>query len=295
MSDNLKCKNKETSPGEEKQQEPSNARRTAKSNPESPQHEYSSKDYLRVSWGLTWFKAWRGIKPVVGSSNVWIAVATIVIAISTIAYTRYARKQWDVMRRQLDFTERPWILLDKFAVEGPLVFDSGGGAAITFGFEIKNTGQSPAIRGFWQPDFFLQFGEMPSPVKKRNDACKVAESRSTKVADQRLTEAWFPGQGLPKNIKINFTPDDVADALKIPGRYFPNGPRVKDFDYIYPDFVVCVAYRSSFTDMQYHTGYILRLIRTNPKLPYIPPMKSGEIPAEELRLDIHPFYGIDAE
>jgi hypothetical protein len=240
------------------------------------------------NWSKT--KAW----PVLKSSSFWTAAATVVIAVSTIVYTHYAQKQWDVMNRQLQFTERPWISLEGFTVESPLTFDTGGGGAITIGFDIKNTGQSPAIMGFWQPDLFLQFGETPSPVRMRDRMCNVAELRSTKVTDQRIAETWFPGPGLHKSININFTPDDVSNALKIPNQLFPNLPRMKDFDYIYPDFVVCVAYRSSFTDAQYHTGYILRLLRSNPDIPYIPPLKSREIPVNELKLLIHQNYGIDA-
>jgi hypothetical protein len=35
-------------------------------------------------------------------------------------------------------------------------------------------------------------------------------------------------------------------------------------------------------------------MRSNAKISYISPMKSGEIPVSELKLSIHPFYGIDA-
>lgn len=196
--------------------------------------------------------------------------------------------------KDLELSQRPWVSLDNFTIESPLKFDSSGSATIIFGFEVKNTGRSPAIRGFWQEDFFLQFGERPSPVKKRDDACNFAVYGSTKVTDPRIAETWFPGNGLPRRIGVAISAEDIAKALQIPKQVFPAAPHAKEFDYIYPDLVVCVAYRAAFTDTQYHTGYILELMRSNAKISYISPMKSGEIPASELKLAIHPFYGIDA-
>jgi hypothetical protein len=205
-----------------------------------------------------------------------------------------ATKAANTAQAQLEMSERPWVSLDDFTVDSPLTFDNAG-AHVTIRYEIKNTGRSPAIRGFWQPDFFLQFGENPSPVRKRDDACKIAAFRSTKVTDSRITETWFPGEGLPQGITESVGLDDIAKALEIPKQMFPTSEHIKDFDYIYPDFVICIAYRAAFTDTQYQTGYILELRRTNPKIPYIPPMKKGEIPARELKLYVHPFYGIYAD
>jgi hypothetical protein len=130
---------------------------------------------------------------------------------------------------------------------------------------------------------------------KRDEACKFVTYRSTKVTDSRITETWFPGDGIPKTLVVSIAPNDIAKALEIPKQVFPNSEPTKDFEAIYPHFVVCVAYRAAFTDAQYRTGYILELQRTNPKMPYILPMKSGEIPASELKLFIHPFYGIYAD
>jgi hypothetical protein len=204
------------------------------------------------------------------------------------------RNTADTARKELELSERPWVSLQDFSIESPLTFDSNG-ARVTIGWVLKNTGRSPAIRGFWQSDFFLQFGEVPSPVKKRDDACKVAAYRSTVVTDSRITETWFPGDETKRTLVVGFEPNDIAKALEIPKQMFPNSEHMKEFDSIYPDFVVCVAYRAAFTDVQYRTGYILELGRTNPKTPYILPMKSGEIPATELKLFIHPFYGIYAD
>jgi hypothetical protein len=58
--------------------------------------------------------------------------------------------------------------------------------------------------------------------------------------------------------------------------------------------VVCVAYRSSFTETQYHTGYILQLVHQDTfKAPRY--MERGEIPADELKFVYHPFWAVDAD
>jgi len=225
----------------------------------------------------------------------WLTFAALVIYAFISGWQLYEmRKATVATTSQLELSERPWISLENFTIESPLTFDKNG-FHLTVGYEVKNTGHSPAIRGFWQTDFFLQFAETPSPVKKRNDACKVAMTRSTTVTNSQLTETWFPGDALPKGIVVSASTADIANALKLPSRIFPATPHMKEFDYINPDFVVCMAYRAAFTDTQYHTWYILELARTNPKIPYILPMQSGEIPANELRLYVHPFYGIDAD
>jgi hypothetical protein len=250
--------------------------------PQDPQGQTTQTSIKRA----TWFAGW----------GAWFAVLGAGIYAAIAGYTlSEMRTQTRQIAKQFEAEQRPWVSVDNFTVESPLKFDSNGSATITFGFQIKNTGRSPAIRGFWQPDLFLQWGEVPSPVKRRDDMCNFAGTRSTKVTDQRLTETWFPGDPLPKQIQMGFGPDDIANSLKIPQQFFPNVPHQKEFDSLSPDFIVCVAYRDSFTDTQYHTGYILQLRRITSGNPYIFPVKSGEIPARDLKLYIHPFYGIDAK
>ena len=78
----------------------------------------------------------------------------------------FAFVQSSITRKELELSQRPWVSLENFSIASPLTFDRNG-ARVTIGWEVKNTGHSPAIRGFSQQDFFLQFGEVPSPVKTR--------------------------------------------------------------------------------------------------------------------------------
>lgn len=195
---------------------------------------------------------------------------------------------------EMEISERPWVSLENFSMDSPLTFDSTG-AHVTISYDIKNTGHSPAIRGFWQQELFLQFEEVPSPVRKRADACKDAASRSTKIADPRISETWFPGDSIRREVEEAISTGDIAKAVQVQKLAPKSQEIVADSNYLYPELVVCLAYRAAFTNTQYHTGYILMLGRINPKTPYIPPLKSGEIPASELKLMISPFYGIYAD
>ena len=228
----------------------------------------------------------------------WADIITAVILFGyftvTILIWCANNKAAETAAKELELSQRPWVSLANFSIDGPLIFDNNG-AHINISYEIKNTGHSPAIRGFWQQEFFLQFLDNPSPIKKRDDACKFAAYRSTKVTDARMSETWFPGDSLPRPFEESFSSTDIANALELPKQVFPNAPISEEAGYLYPEIVVCFAYRAAFTDTQYHTGYILKLGRINPKTPYIPPLKSGEIPASELKLYIHPFYGIYAD
>lgn len=69
------------------------------------------------------------------SSSFWTALATIVIAWSTIVYTHYSKKQWAIMRHTLAIDERPWFritlggepqLVDGQQLTVPIVFLNGG-------------------------------------------------------------------------------------------------------------------------------------------------------------------------
>jgi len=87
---------------------------------DSKEHKNAAQRHLQIAYKWCRFTTWqRGIKPFIASSNFWIATATVVIAIATGVYTIYARKQWQVMRRQLtemQIARRPWV------GSGPLEF-----------------------------------------------------------------------------------------------------------------------------------------------------------------------------
>jgi hypothetical protein len=65
----------------------------------------AAERYLKITYQWMKITVWeRYVKRFIFSSNAWIAVATVVIAVTTGIYTHYARKQWKVMEGQLSLT-----------------------------------------------------------------------------------------------------------------------------------------------------------------------------------------------
>jgi len=117
------------------------------------------------------------LKRVQTSSSFWTAIATVVIAATTVVYTHYARKQWEAMNAQLPqlkesadaaqeaakaaqsaadtasdslvLGQRPWIKI-KVRMISPLTFNVGGRASgipvamMRVQNTIENVGQSVA-------------------------------------------------------------------------------------------------------------------------------------------------------
>lgn len=103
-------------------------------------------------------------KHIIRSSNFWTAAATIVIAIATIVYTHYARKQWEEMERQsrqnrnaVEATQRAYV----DALEAKVVhFEIG--KPLEAQISYKNAGFTPArhltvsaYEFLGQPNFFF--------------------------------------------------------------------------------------------------------------------------------------------
>lgn len=61
-----------------------------------------TEDQLKPARKWITLTAWPKLKEILASSSFWTAAATVAIAVSTIVYTNYAKKQWIEMRGQLD-------------------------------------------------------------------------------------------------------------------------------------------------------------------------------------------------
>lgn len=90
----------EASSGDDQNQDPEVPSRLAHTNPEPNEPDGEKNASNRAAYDH--FKevsvvGWRHIKPVIISANFWTAVATIVIALATVLYTHYAKKQWQEM------------------------------------------------------------------------------------------------------------------------------------------------------------------------------------------------------
>jgi hypothetical protein len=66
----------------------------------STPYKEKAKKYEKVAAAYAGI-AFRWSKKALGSANFWIAVATIAMAVTTMVYTHYARKQWEAMDSQV--------------------------------------------------------------------------------------------------------------------------------------------------------------------------------------------------
>jgi hypothetical protein len=141
-----------------------------------------------------------------GNSNVWMALATVVIAFSTVAYTFYASQQWTVMtntleeqKQEFNRNSRPWVgLSGKVRLKNPV-----GVVPEKMGFELngtlKNFGQSPAL-------FVFEYANIvwnPFEIKEAQKlVCQGAEMTESGNYSQNISS--LPGFGAPVFPQSNF-------------------------------------------------------------------------------------------
>ena len=115
----------------------------------------------------------------------WTAGATFAIAIATVFYTDYAKKQWVVMSGQLELTDRPWINFDT-AVDESLTF-SGDQVYVSIRVSMRNSGPSPAM------NVFISEGLAAAPTNIFEFRSKVCEDATHwSLTSPTVTETVFP-------------------------------------------------------------------------------------------------------
>ncbi|MGD0923327.1 MAG: hypothetical protein ABSA70_16425 [Terriglobia bacterium] len=103
-----------------------------------------TKKFLKMVWS------------VVRTLSFWTAAATVTIAVTTIIYTVYSGRQWDVAREGLSLNQRAWVspVRDQFRLTA--------GSEIIIPSHMVNTGKTPAkhIEG-WFTATVLKRDEVP--------------------------------------------------------------------------------------------------------------------------------------
>lgn len=217
---------------------------------------------------------------------------TLAIAISSVVYTKYAKRQWKVMREQLpelqkaadaaksaantaasqlELTERPWVSIKDAHVVSPLVFNSSG-AHVTFEFVLRNSGPSPAIDVSLSPRLYLlPSHEDVAPAVERLCNNKIPQGQSL----HGLT--LFPGIDTPQRMEVMLDKEEMANSAKQHGGVIVITP------------IVCIAYRPTFkAEAQYYSGI------QYPLWPTIWPEKmqpGSSIPINKLPLQRNGFFG----
>ncbi len=108
----------------------------------------SPEDGLEPAYEWIVSTAWPKFRLTVSSPNFWIAIATVVIAGATIAYTHYARRQWTAMEGQLLEMQKQTLLTRQQLVgtQGAVLKDSETVSAQGFGMSLINIHEIPAVK-----------------------------------------------------------------------------------------------------------------------------------------------------
>jgi len=254
------------------------------SNENGPKGTEQGEDSTHLQETTRWrrFKKWL-FKITIAELGMFLL--TLVITGSSIYYTKYAKRQWKVMRDQLEISERPWVDAN-ISLDGPLFFNVNG-ANLQFVFQLMNTGHSPALAmqiavrpqtGFFSPD----------PSEYRDDVCKQATRQVIEVPTFGMS--LFPNQPFTQRERILFGSADIAKAINK-----SLGEREDEFQA--PAIVFCIGYRSTFNDsIVYHTSYIVDLYRFDSANRLVLKFKIGEdVPLDHLRMQLHPVKSIMAD
>jgi hypothetical protein len=148
---------------------------------------------------------------------------------------------------QLELAERPWVDAS-MATDGPFNFVENG-VRVPFKFQLLNTGHTPASATRIELRMNSPFSAGPSADQLLAQAC----SEATQGVLQRpyFGITLFPNRPLEQSQSFAMSNEEIA-KLRIPG------------EITWPNLIVCIAYRSTFADKVYHTGYILALSKVDP-------------------------------
>jgi hypothetical protein len=177
-----------------------------------------------------------------------IAKATQSQATTTIAVASAARSSAEISAKELELSERPWVDA-LMTIDGPFEFNVNG-VNVHFKFQLVNTGHSPALATHISPRMTSVFSEGANANDILAQTCSGATREVVQSPGFGVT--LFPNRPLEESISFGMGKEDIENASKkIPGQI------------TWPEIVVCIGYRSTFTDKVYHTGYVLDLGRTD--------------------------------
>lgn len=163
-----------------------------------------------------------------------MTIATIVMAVATVATALVSSMQWEALRDQLSLIEadqRPWVS-SNVTIIGNLV-PSATGLRMTVHFTMKNSGKSPAHEAFVGAATSLT-GWGPNQSAK---ICKEA-------AKSMLKHTVFPGETVVQPIEIA-----VPEAELSRFRSKPDNAAAA----VLPALGACVAYKDSLSKKFHHT------------------------------------------
>ena len=239
---------------------PSDTKKTAKK-AEDPYDELQQAfQAMRLAWGK--------IPKAFKASAFWTALATVTIAVLTVFYVVYARRQWSVMSGQLaemQAARQPWVGIEDDTIQispAPNFFwgipphtVENPSILINVSYSLKNFGTSPALH---ETDFVEAIADNPNstipPTQEIDTTCRFAEMRSNNPG------AANPGAGgilLPTAVRQggwNITP------------FLSVGQKHIERLWIF----VCVAYRDPWKKMHHSKYWYLTVHRDRGSGPSFP-------------------------
>ena len=184
--------------------------------------------------------------------------------------TEAAKQAANTAQQQLEASEGAAVNFD-VSVSGSFVSDSTG-VKLQTTINLRNVGHSPAVEMLRGIEFLPL---APSDIiPERDKVC--SEARIAARAD-----ALFPGDNLPENWTLTINKDKVDEALKL-----------KSF--LHPTLIVCVSYRSIFSDKRHETAKILDVHSSEEKTRgfFLKPEESIAIQQQFLGFLPHPVGAI---
>lgn len=239
-------------------------------NPKKPKehHHYAQRAIAATYDGFRgWF--WQRAKATVLSANFWTAFATVVIAAATIAYTRYAQRQWTAMnstlseiqkqtpeiqnqakaaqnsvmeiQKQTEASERPWLAVD-FSVPGGVSFDING-APVGFDVRVRNLGHSPATNVVINPRVINR--QRTGDVSEINALCEHFPKTVP------VGETVFPTDDWTEHFGLAASPEELSKSKDFIG--------FRDNELLL-SVIGCVTYFGSLSSEAHHTTFAYQLV-----------------------------------
>jgi hypothetical protein len=202
------------------------------------------------------------------------AVCAVALVVITAFYTHYASQQAcaaitaanaaksaaDTAASQLELAQRPWLSIVDARVLSDLTFGQNGGQ-VTFGFTIKNSGNSPAVDVWVGPELYLPDDTGSWETELRRTCTDPQEAKPSQPENGAVI---FPNISTPFKIGTSMSNKDMDKG------------RLARSDLVAVVPMVCITYRSTFNRRIYHTGitYFPWTIRYN----------GGTVPVKHLPL-----------
>jgi len=224
---------------------------TAKEQREKDDKDFTDRWTFRATVAVAGFT---GLLVIIGGLGVWAALRTL-----------------RAIEREFELSHRPWVSV-ALNIASPIVFDPDG-MRVTIRFELRNTGNSPAIRTMI--DVALDANWEQAQIDSNWKTC--CDKPTIPIADY-VSVTLFPGDPYPWDMEFTMPKETIeANRDPIEGRF------------VHLTVMGRVGYEFSFAKGQRTTPFIYEIVRSDgPRLPLEPPrVGRSELPGDAVHLVPH--------